>query len=472
MSMEVVKVTQQQTTTITTDAERKLTFREKIAATLGNMMGTMHNQIIATFLLFFYTDMLEISPAYVAGLFLVARIVDAILVPVFGVFVDKVTTPWGKYVPYFAILGIPTAIFGWLTYTDFGLSTTGNLIYVSVTYFIYSILVSIKYAPNNAVGPAITKRIDDRISMGQIGYILVMIGALFASLAFQPLYKFFGDGNDARGFSIVMAIVGVIGILVAIFQVTSLKERYINPVKSNAPKLPVKDMFIAIFTNKSAVVLYVFVLSLNLANGVRTAVMLHYFKYYFSNEGLVVLFGAVGVIPTLIGVMLSGIVTKRIGIKASVVIASIVNVLCMLSVMVIPNTPTGAIVFLTLSAITALFLGASTPAQGSMMPAAMDYTEWKTGKNVNGLMGSIQGFVQTLATAISGAVAAFALHLVGYVPGIEQSSETIFGLKILMGVLPAFFLLFTISIIWFDISEEKQKQITRELAERRKQDAE
>ncbi|WP_139991502.1 MFS transporter [Paenibacillus paridis] len=465
--METVKAKQNQLATNLQDGDGKLSLREKIAATIGGMIGTMHNQIIATFLLFFYTDMLEINPAYVAGLFLVARVIDAILVPVFGVFVDKVTTPWGKYVPYFAILGIPIAIFGWLSFTDFGLSTTGNLIYVSVTYLIYSVLISIKYAPNNAVGPAITKRIDDRISMGQIGYILIMIGALFASLAFQPLYKALGNGNDIRGFSIVMAIVGVIGILISFFQVSSLKEKYIINAQNEKEKLSFKEMAVAIFTNKSAVVLYIYVLAINLANGIRTAIMIHYFKYYFSNESLVVVYGAVGILPTLLGVMLSGRITKRFGFRANVLTACIVNVVCTAAVMFVPNTSTGMIIFFVLSAISSLFLGIATPAQGSMMPAAMDYTEWKTGKNVNGLMGSIQGFVQTLATAIAGSIAAFALHLIGYAPGVEQSSETIFGLKILMGVLPAIFLLFTISVFWFDISEEKQKQIAKELAERR-----
>jgi len=465
--MGVVNVTQSQPVASMPEEERKLSFREKVAATIGNMTGTMHNQIIATFLLFFYTDILEISPAYVAGLFLVARIIDAILVPVFGVFVDKVSTPWGKYVPYFAILGVPIAIFGWLTFTDFGLGANGNVIYVTATYLVYSILISIKYAPSNAVGPAITKRIDDRISMGQIGYIAIMLGALFASLAFQPLYKALGNGNDARGFSLIMGLVGLVGILVSIFQVTSLKERYINP--NNSQKTPLKEMISAVFTNRSAVVLYIYVLALNLSNGIRTAIMIHYFKYFFNNEGLVVIYGAVSILPTFLGVMVSGPITRRFGIKINVLAASVVNVICMLSVMVIPDTKAGIIIFMALNAITAFFLGASTPAQGSMMPAAMDYTEWKTGKNVNGLMGSIQGFVQTLAMALAGSIAAWALHVVGYVPGVEQSSETIFGLKLLMGVLPAFVLLFTASILWFDISEEKQKQITKELAERRQQ---
>ena len=406
------------------DADRKLTFREKVAATLGNMTGTMHNQIIATFLLFFYTDILEISPAYVAGLFLIARIIDAILVPVFGVFVDKVSTPWGntcrisQYWEY-------RSPFWMADLYGLRVGASGNVIYVTATYLVYSILISIKYAPSNAVGPAITKRIDDRISMGQIGYIAIMLGALFASLAFQPLYKALGNGNDALGFSLIMGMVGIVGILVSIFQVTSLKERYINP--NNSQKTPLKEMISAVFTNKSAVVLYIYVLALNLSNGIRTAIMIHYFKYFFNNEGLVVVYGAVSILPTFLGVMVSGPITRRFGIKVNVLTASVVNVICMLAVMVIPDNNTGIIIFMALNAITAFFLGASTPAQGSMMPAAMDYTEWKTGKNVNGLMGSIQGFVQTLAMALAGSIAAWALHVVGYVPGVEQSSETILG---------------------------------------------
>jgi hypothetical protein len=38
-----------------------------------------------------------------------------------------------------------------------------------------------------------------------------------------------------------------------------------------------------------------------------------------------------------------------------------------------------------------------------------------------------------------------------------------------MGALPAIVLLFTASVAWFDITEEKQIQIAKDLAERRKQ---
>lgn len=83
-------------------------------------------------------------------------------------------------------------------------------------------------------------------------------------------------------------------------------------------------------------------------------------------------------------------------------------------------------------------------------------------------MSSFNGFIQTFATALSGAIAAGALTVIGYVPGVEQSEATLFGLKVLVGVLPAVFGAFAISMFWFDLTEKKQAQIAKELAERRK----
>ena len=100
-----------------------------------------------------------------------------------------------------------------------------------------------------------------------------------------------------------------------------------------------------------------------------------------------------------------------------------------------------------------------------MLPAAMDYTEWKTGKNINGFMGSLQGFLQTFSTAISGSVAAASLSIIGYVSGAaQQSSTTILGIKILMSIVPAVIMLLTLVVIKFDLTEEKQAEITKELA--------
>ncbi|RCW76998.1 MFS transporter [Saliterribacillus persicus] len=448
--------------------DRRLNVQEKIAAALGGMTGVLHTQMISMFILFYYTDVMQINPGYVAGLLLISRIVGAALIPPFGIVVDKVSTPWGKYVPWFMILGVPIAIFGWLTFTDFNFGPTGTLIYATVTYLIYSILVSIKAAPFNAVPPAITKRVDDRVSLGQYSYFAIMIAAIIVTTVAQPAYKALGGGDDARGFSFLMGLIAIFCILASIYQVRTLKERYVIKPKVEEKNASTKEMFRAVFTDKNAVVVYIYVLAISLATGIRSAIMIHYFKYFFNNESLVVIFGVTSLIPTIIGVMISGKIIKRFGIKPVILACTAVNVITTAAVMVIPATSSGVVIFFTTLALANMFMGLATPAQSTMLPAAMDHTEWKTGISINGFMGSFQGVMQTIAIALSGSLAAVALSMIGYVPGAEQSNETIFGLKVLMGLIPAVIFLFTASVAWFDITEEKQNQIAKELGERRR----
>lgn len=445
----------------------KLKFKEKFSATVLDGTATFHLQVVQLFLLFFYTDIMKISPAYVAGLFLITRIIDAFLTPVFGILVDKVSTPWGKYKPWVITIGIGTGITGWLTYTVPDLSPDGKIVYATITYVLYSLFISVTPAPTTALKPAITKSIDDRISMGQIGYFIIIIGALFAQSAVQPLYKALGGGNDARGFSLVMGTVAVVSILIAIYQQFSIKERYVVVPEKNEKGPSLKEMLVAVFTNKTAIIVYLFILGTNLANGIRAGASIYYFKYYFGNEGLLAIVGLVSLVPTMIGVMFSSKITRRIGIKKNLVIAIIINVIGTAAAIALPPSSVGIILFMVIGALIAFFAGLSTPAQATMMPAAMDYTEWKTKKNVNGFMASFQGFLQTFATAISGAITAGMLAIIGYVGGVEQSSETILGLKILMGIVPAIATLFSLSVLWFDLTEDKQAQITKELEERR-----
>jgi len=447
--------------------DRKLKFGEKIAVNISQGIGTLHFQIIQMFLLFFYTDVMGVSAAYIAGLFLVTRIVDAFLAPILGIVVDRTTTRFGKYRPWMIAYTALLGVFGWLTFTNFDLSHTSKLIYVTITYVIYSVVGAIGGGPSVAIIPAITKRMDERVSLGQIGYFAILIGAIVAQIAIQPLYKVLGGGNDAKGFSLTMGIIAIISVLMAAYQAVKIKERYVVQKQEGEKSASFKQMFIATLTNRTAIIAYLYVLGTNLGMGIRSAVMLHYFKYYFHDEGLVVVVGLISMVPTMVGVMLSSKITKLIGIKANLLIYFIINLVGTAAIIVIPATPSGVNLFMAVSVLIGLFNGFASPAQGTMMPAAMDYTEWKSGLNINAFMGSIQGFLQTLATALSGAIAAGALAFIGYVPGVEQSSSTLFGLKMVMGILPAVAILLTAGIIWFDLTEDKQAQISKELAERR-----
>lgn len=446
----------------------KLKFSEKLALVVGNTPSTFHYQIIQMYLLFFYTDIMKISPAFVATLFLTVRIFDALFAPFFGALVDKIKTPWGKYTPWFMILGIPFSIVGWLTFTVPDFSDTGKLIYTVVTYTLYSTFASIITIPSTAVVPTVTKRIDERVNIGQLGFIFIMLGALIVQIGIVPLYKALGGGDDAKGFSNLMLVVAVFTILISIFQSLRIKERYVAHANRGEKSPSFKQMLSATFTNKYAVILYIYLFSTALSSGLRSGVQIHFYKYFFDNEGLMSIMGIVVLIPTLIGVAFSQKIIKRFGLRNTVLAGVVINLAACPAMLFIPQNQTGLMIHIAVSVVTSLFGGFGSPAQGALMPAAIDYTEWKSGLNLNAFMSSFNGFIQTFATAISGAIAAGALSVIGYVPGVEQSSTTLFGLRVIVGVLPGLIGAFAICIKWFDLSEEKQAQVSNELIERKK----
>lgn len=457
------------------EEEGKLKFREKLLIMINGGTGTFHNQMIQMFLLFFYSDVLKINMAYVATLFLVVRVVDAILAPMFGILIDKISTPWGKYKPWYIAIGVIDGLFGWLTFTAVDLGPNGKLIYATLTYFIYSTIKSIGQAPACALIPAVTKRVDERISMYKINGFLIPICALLVNAGVAPLYKVIGRGDYARGFSLIMGGVFVVTALIGLCQAVVIKERYIVKTSEENDKktVTIKEMFSAIITNKTALIVYISTFCANLANGIRSGVTIYFFKYFFHNEVLMAIVGTLSMVPTLIGLMFSAKLTKRIGIKNNIILGVVAGTVSSILMVLVPPTQMGIIMYIVLGMISSLFGGLTGPAAGTMLPAAMDYAEWKTGKNISGLLGSFNGLLGTIATAISGAGIALALSLIGYVGGaVEQSASTVFWIKMLMTLLPTIVGLGGLCVIWFDLDEDKQAEISKDLAERRQKVAE
>jgi Na+/melibiose symporter-like transporter len=74
----------------------RLNFLTRFTLSMGNCTGTMIYMMISTYLLFVYTDVVKVNASFVAVLFLVTRIVDAVLAPAFGIFLDMKSTRWGN----------------------------------------------------------------------------------------------------------------------------------------------------------------------------------------------------------------------------------------------------------------------------------------------------------------------------------------------------------------------------------------
>ena len=78
----------------------KLGFWEKTGFGAGDAACNMLFNPITMFLSFFYTDIFGLTPAMVATMFLVVRFVDAVFDPLYGAFIDKTRSKYGRYRPW------------------------------------------------------------------------------------------------------------------------------------------------------------------------------------------------------------------------------------------------------------------------------------------------------------------------------------------------------------------------------------
>lgn len=104
----------------------------------GNFANNIIFMMVGTYITYFYTNILGISPAMAGLVFMVARLVDAFTDPLMGIIVDKTNTKIGKYRPWI-IAGAPfLGIMFVLLFTAPNFSMTGKVVYAFITYIIYS----------------------------------------------------------------------------------------------------------------------------------------------------------------------------------------------------------------------------------------------------------------------------------------------------------------------------------------------
>ena len=87
-----------------------LTFKEKAAYGLGAVGKDMVYMLSASYVLYYFQDILGVSAIAMGVILLVARIFDAFNDPIMGIIVAKTKTIWGKFRPWLLIGTITNAV--------------------------------------------------------------------------------------------------------------------------------------------------------------------------------------------------------------------------------------------------------------------------------------------------------------------------------------------------------------------------
>ena len=208
---------------------QKLPLREKIGYGFGDLASCLFWMTIMSQLLFFYTDVFGLTAKAAGVMFFVSRVSDAIFDVVIGMMADRTKSRWGKFRPYILWGAIPLAISAVLAFTTPSFADTGKLIYAYITFISFMFLYSTVNIPYTALLGVISGDPVERADAATSKFIGAFTAGIIVSATALPLAKYFGEGNDAKGWHMTILLYAIAAVIFLFITFLSTHER-VQPI--------------------------------------------------------------------------------------------------------------------------------------------------------------------------------------------------------------------------------------------------
>ena len=455
----------------------KLTAPQKAAFGIGAVGKDMVYALSASYVMYYYQDVLGLSATFVGLILMIARVFDALNDPFMGVLVAKTRSKWGRFRPWILSGTVLNALVLYALFAAPVLEGAGMMAYFSVVYILWGVTYTMMDIPYWSMIPAVTSTPADRENLSVVGRTCAGVGSALIAMFTMLLVGLLGGSSERAGFRYVALIVAAIFVVTEIICCAKMKETTNTEMKTAS----VGEMFKALFSNDQAIVVVLTIVLINSALYLTSNFVIYFFKYDFGGEGWkasYTLFSTIGGAAQILGMMvLYPLLRKKLSntgvFNLSLVLAlcgyGLLLVLCFVgfSGNLIALCVPGIVVFACngmLSVLTTLFLSNS-----------VDYGEMKTGRREESVIFSMQTFVVKAASGVAVFLTGIGLDLIGLVGNTEetgpvaaQSAGTLMGLRLMMTVLPMVVLAVALVLFRkkFLLTDEKAAQISQELKER------
>ncbi len=452
----------------------KLTGKEKVSYGLGAVGKDMVYMLSASYVLYYYQDLLGVNPFAMGVILLVARVFDAFNDPIMGIIVAKTRTRWGKFRPWLFIGTLLNAVVLYLLFSaPPALDGAGLVAYASVVYILWGVTYTMMDIPYWSMIPAFTESGKEREGLSAMARTCAGVGSGLIVMATVACVALFGGDNEAAGFSRFALLVAVLFVLFITITCINIREK--STVNVEAPT--VGEMFRSLLKNDQAVTVVIAIVLINTAMYITSNLVIYFFKYDFGGNdwrtayttfnifGGVIQVLAMMVMFPLLRKFFSALKTFYIGLGmafagyASLLILSFTNMSNVFLLFIPAFFIFGANGIL--SVLTTVFLANS-----------VDYGEWKNNRRDESVIFSMQTFVVKLASGVAALIASVCLgifHMDDSDGAALAAQSSVIGLRMTMTVLPIIGLV--IALFYFRkkflLTQEKVDELTRKLKERK-----
>jgi sugar (glycoside-pentoside-hexuronide) transporter len=424
---------------------------------LGDLGINLNFQMVGFYLAYFYTDVFGISPGHVAGLFLVARVWDAINDPIMGYIADHTKTRWGRFRPYLLFMAIPLNLILVACFFTPEFSVEGKVVYAYVTYLLHGMAFTALGLPYSSIAAVITQDQQERAVIASYRmFFAVIVGMSIVAVGVRPMVARFS--SEQMGFTAVAIIFAIASTLLLFFSFKVSQERVEVPKE----RYHLKDIITIVSRNDALLVLAVAMILNTGVWVIGNAVALYFFKYILNDPDLQPLFFFVMIPFNLAGVFLAPYLSERIGKHKTFIWGSFVVALIAISRYFVPDELVWLI--FGVSAIGTVGQMMCSVTQWGMVPDTVEYGHWKTGFRSEGIPIAFFSFSQKLGMALAGAFAAWVLSMTGYVANTELTGSAEEGIRWLFNIFPGLCsILCLLSLLFYKLTRDRYEEILEDL---------
>ena len=445
-----------------------LTNKIRISYGIGDYAICLYWSGVSLYLLYFYTDVVGITPQMAGLIYAIGIAWDAITDPFMGYMAERTRTKMGSYRPYIYYGSIPLAlsfvVLLWVPPFE-GMLLLSFLIVVNLIHRTCFTIVSVPYSSLTA---RITDDSDERTKLTTARMLAASFGTFSISALAFPIVLYFGGGEEALGFVYLGLIAGLVAVIILSITVYFVEERSFEFTKAELPNF--SKVFKSVSNNYPFWIVFSAILIL-----ISTYLMFNNNLIYFSKyalgfheyQGLIL-----GVLSgtNLLAIPIWAFLAIKVGKKNTWMISMAFLFVGFLIFYFYPISELNELLYIL--GCIGFANGATGVLFWSMLPDTIEYGEWRTGIRTESSLYGFMTFAQKGAIAIAIAILGTVLTKIGFEPNEEQTAQTLSDLKSLMSIIPLIGVFISFVLVYFyPIDKKFHQKLIDEIRVRKTQDA-
>jgi len=384
----------------------------------------------------FYQDYIGLSAGWIALALAIYAVWNAINDPLFGIISDNTRSKHGRRIPYMRYVAPFLALsFILVWFVPPQASQEVKFVWMLVTMSLYDGCYTMIGLVYSALLPEVTESDSERNGLQISSSLFGLLGMLGGFLIPDMVRPKVGTGTSLVPLQTAMIVIGVVAAVLIFITTLKVKER---PEFARTEKpLGLWEMIRYTFTSRSFIVVALANFFSILMQSLILAAVFYLADYVLRMSTITVLIFLF--IPLIIGVPVTTLIRRRLGVVRT---QQFLLVIAGIGLILIVIVPTPMILFCL--ALAGFGLSGPQTLTNILFAQVADEDELRSGVRREGAFFGVNALITKPAQSLAGTLIAVVLAATSFVTRdanggqifLNQNESAIFGMKVLVGLIP------------------------------------